>query len=42
MPDSICASIVAGLTAMPQSIAQTTRCTRMRPASTETSATWAT
>ena len=42
MPDCICASTPSGLTTGPQSMAQTTRWTRMRPFSTETSAACAT
>src|SRR6266700_1940370 len=42
-PPSICALTMSGFTTVPQSTAQTTRCTRTSPASdTETSATWAT
>ncbi len=39
--DSIWATTPSGFTATPQSIAQVTRCTRMRPSSTDTSATCA-
>ena len=42
MPPSIWAAIVSGLTTMPQSTAQTMRCTRTAPsAATSTSATCA-
>ena len=43
MPPSICARMMSGLTATPQSTAQTTRSTAKLPSSRmETSATWAT
>ena len=42
MPPSICARMTSGLTAMPQSTAQTTRSTLTLPSCIDTSATWAT